>query len=39
MNIIDIVTNAVPFCVVISIPLTGVYLLMDWAREDKENEK
>lgn len=37
--IVDMATNAVPFCIVIAYLLTGVYLLMDWKREDKENEK
>lgn len=37
--IMDMATNAVPFCVIVAYLLTSVWLLMDWAREDKENRK
>lgn len=39
MEILEmILTNAVPFCVIVAYLLTGIWLLMDWAREDKENK-
>lgn len=40
MEIIQIIiVNAVPFCIVIAYLSTWVYLLIDWVREDKENER
>lgn len=34
--IVDMATNAIPFCIVIAYFLTGIYLLISWSREDKE---
>lgn len=39
MEIMEIIiVNAVPFCIVIAYLLTGIYLLMDWRKEDKERK-
>ena len=39
MEMETIIVNAVPFCVVVAYLSTWVYMLMDWRREDKENER